>query len=118
MTKNDIRNNELFINGKCVGDLPKTVKTGEKYVVGNKTFIFCQRNNGNPLTMINGEIIEEPVKPCPKCNEMPTSEGCDACLGKLPGVVNACCGHGVEEGYIEFENGKLLFFKELRAIEK
>ena len=35
-------------------------------------------------------------RPCPRCGEMPTEEGHDACLGTLPGVVNACCGHGVE----------------------
>lgn len=27
----------------------------------------------------------------------------DPCLGELPGVANACCGHGVEEGcYVQF----------------
>ncbi len=28
---------------------------------------------------------------------MPTPEGYDACLGKLPDVVYACCGHGITE---------------------
>lgn len=27
---------------------------------------------------------------------MPTPDGHDACLGELPGVKYACCGHGVE----------------------
>ena len=36
---------------------------------------------------------------------MPTEDGHDACLGALPGVIAACCGHGVKEGYILFENG-------------
>lgn len=30
--------------------------------------------------------------------------GPDPCLGYLPGVRNACCGHGVREGYVQFEN--------------
>lgn len=47
----------------------------------------------------------EPDMPCVRCGEMPTKEGYDACLGSLPGVFAACCGHGVEEGYILFENG-------------
>ena len=34
---------------------------------------------------------------CKKCNCYPTVEGYDACLGKLNGVKNACCGHGKEE---------------------
>ncbi|KKM83850.1 hypothetical protein LCGC14_1305030 [marine sediment metagenome] len=29
----------------------------------------------------------------------------DPCLGKLPGVISACCGHGLHEGHIRFENG-------------
>ena len=41
-------------------------------------------------------------RPCTRCGEMPTEEGHDACIANLPGVRNACCGHGVEEGYIQF----------------
>lgn len=29
----------------------------------------------------------------------------DKCLGRLPGVSSACCGHGKDLGYITFENG-------------
>jgi hypothetical protein len=43
--------------------------------------------------------------PCVKCGKLPTDEGHDACLGTLPGVIDACCGHGVTEAYINFENG-------------
>ena len=43
--------------------------------------------------------------PCAKCGKLPTKEGYDACLGTLPGVIDACCGHGVKEAYIHFENG-------------
>ena len=38
-------------------------------------------------------------RPCVRCGEMPTKEGYDACLGFIPEVTSACCGHGVEEGY-------------------
>jgi hypothetical protein len=31
--------------------------------------------------------------------------GPDPCLGYLPGVQNACCGHGIQYGYVQFENG-------------
>jgi hypothetical protein len=34
----------------------------------------------------------------------------DPCLGKLPGVANACCGHGVKPGYVCFENGRAFNF--------
>lgn len=32
----------------------------------------------------------------------------DPCLGHLPGVRYACCGHGVDHGYIFFENGVIV----------
>lgn len=38
----------------------------------------------------------------------PTDEGHDFCVTNLGGVVNACCGHGVEEGYIQFDNGVIV----------
>jgi hypothetical protein len=46
--------------------------------------------------------------PCPECGSQPTPEGYDACLGKLPGVKFACCGHGREQGYIKFKNGRVI----------
>lgn len=43
---------------------------------------------------------------CIKCNLKPTPEGSDPCLGNLPGVLYACCGHGKPgRAYILFENG-------------
>lgn len=42
-------------------------------------------------------------RPCGKCGEPFTPEGHDPCLGTLPGVMNACCGHGEErEAYVQF----------------
>ena len=40
------------------------------------------------------------VRECARCGEFPTKEGHDACLGTLPGVDHACCGHGVEPLYL------------------
>jgi hypothetical protein len=34
----------------------------------------------------------------------------DPCLGKLPGVKFACCGHGAREGYMYFENEVIVRF--------
>ena len=45
-------------------------------------------------------------RPCGHCGKFNTPQGHDACLGELPGVMNACCGHGNDnESYIQFENG-------------
>jgi len=52
----------------------------------------------------NGVDVKKlPRRPCPKCGKMPTPEGYDACLGYIPGAVAACCGHGVEEAYINYD---------------
>jgi len=49
-------------------------------------------------------VLSDTLRPCVKCNELPV-DGCDPCLGKLPGVESACCGHGVKKGYVIFKNG-------------
>ena len=66
---------------------------------------------GHPIQYINNQWVytdtKEPIenneRPCVKCNCMPTPEGYDTCLGYLPNVVHACCGHGVEKGYINYK---------------
>lgn len=45
---------------------------------------------------------------CKRCGLPPTAEGHDPCLGALPGVSNACCGHGWQRGYIAFTNGVVI----------
>lgn len=43
------------------------------------------------------------TRACGYCHLQATPEGHDACLGTLPGLKNACCGHGVkEEAYVQF----------------
>lgn len=49
-----------------------------------------------------------PLKKCPKCDRLPTKKGHDPCLADLPGVKFACCGHGVEKGYITFKDGTVI----------
>ena len=50
---------------------------------------------------------------CGYCNKQNTKEGHDGCLGILPNVLNACCGHGIiEEAYIQFADNT-----ELRGVK-
>lgn len=44
------------------------------------------------------------ARPCPQCGELPTPDGYDPCLGCIPGVYSACCGHGIESGEIHWEH--------------
>lgn len=56
-----------------------------------------------PLPGWGGEI-----RRCAKSGSRHEMHESDACLGDLPGVDNACCGHGVTEGYIRFTNGTVI----------
>jgi hypothetical protein len=47
-------------------------------------------------------------RPCTKCNHFQTDKGHDYCIRNLPGVKNACCGHGIEDGYIQFNDGRCI----------
>jgi len=61
-------------------------------------------SRGWAIEFQNGWIWSDTRKPitkersCKRCKRFPTIEGYDACLGFLPGVKSACCGHGIEEG--------------------
>ena len=51
-----------------------------------------------------GQAVESTWKtrPCGYCERANTPEGHDGCLGTLPGVMNACCGHGVvRDAYVQ-----------------
>lgn len=46
---------------------------------------------------------------CGHCGLPDTKEGHDGCLGTLPDVMNACCGHGeIAEAYVQFPDGKII----------
>lgn len=48
-------------------------------------------------------------RPCGHCGAGATVEGHDGCLGTLPGVMNACCGHGqAEEAYVQYRDGNVV----------
>lgn len=77
---------------------------------------------GHPLIWVNNKWLYEDnlepipanggkIRPCIKCGKVFTlGKGeADPCLGILPGVDNACCGHGVfSEAYIRFRNGTVI----------
>jgi hypothetical protein len=44
------------------------------------------------------------TRECGFCHEHPVNEH-DACIANLPGVANACCGHGIpQDAYIQFDD--------------
>lgn len=62
--------------------------------------------------------------PCGHCGLKNTRQGYDGCLGKLPGVMNACCGHGNDnDAYIQYwkhrgQDDKIVRGKEARKLQK
>jgi len=63
--------------------------------------------------LIKKEDLEK--LPCSRCGELPTVEGYDACLGSIKGAEGACCGHGINNGYVTFRTsrGQLLHARPL-----
>ena len=61
----------------------------------------CERyaDSLTPTVDTQGESVE---RPCMQCGLVAVPDGPDPCLGMLPGVNAACCGHGVEEPYVSF----------------
>jgi hypothetical protein len=66
-------------------------------------------SQGHPIECIEGvgwvysdnkELVEGNSRMCAKCNQPPTVEGHDACLGHIKGATSVCCGHGVTEPVI------------------
>lgn len=54
-------------------------------------------------------VPDNPNRACGLCGQPPTPEGHDGCLGTLPGVRNACCGHGSSrEAYVQMDSGEIL----------
>jgi hypothetical protein len=49
--------------------------------------------------------VGEEYRPCAKCGHYPINDGEDYCFHHLGKVINACCGHGTQRGYIQFDNG-------------
>lgn len=77
------------------------------------TFPF---HRGHKIHSIDGEwyysdgekTIGNP-RDCGYCHKPDTEDGHDPCIGVLPRVMNACCGHGVnEEAYIQFNSGCII----------
>jgi len=57
-----------------------------------------------------GELVTDDDRPCAHCGRAPIEAGgvigVDGCLGVLPGVASACCGHGdASHTFVLFTDG-------------
>ena len=61
--------------------------------------------DGTNWRYADGEPFDD-SRPCLYCGRMPTAEGCDACIGHIPGAIAACCGHGdPSRSYVMWPDG-------------
>jgi hypothetical protein len=88
---------KISFNGVVV-DVDMTIST-HKY--GNKIYT----KDGHNWFYEDGTPSDDEVRPCPRCNRMPTPEGYDACAGYVEGAKSVCCGHGVSEPILMLKQG-------------
>jgi hypothetical protein len=71
--------------------------------------LYSKLENGKEIFYFykdDSKCIDPDNLPCTNCGKVPTKDGYDACLGKLSGVKNACCGHGHPSNrYVQFHYG-------------
>ena len=68
----------------------------------------------------NGDRVSETHQDrrCGYCGKESTQEGHDGCIGKLIGLMNACCGHGnPSEAYVQFLDGECIHGEDAVAIQ-
>jgi hypothetical protein len=71
---------------------------GHDIYFDGKSYRYTDNNDETVLTWHGRD--------CGHCRLPNRPDGHDACLGELVGVMNACCGHGVDEqAYVQFADG-------------
>ncbi|MCK9326310.1 MAG: hypothetical protein M0P69_12530 [Bacteroidales bacterium] len=101
----------IFHNGKWIYADTKEVVSED---IPDSWLDRCSNNgyerytdkNGNRRYEDTNELVSDiPFRPCARCGHYPNEDGDDFCIQRLGAVMNACCGHGNREGYIQFDNG-------------
>lgn len=64
---------------------------------------IVQQENESWIYVDTGQMVSQnPDRRCGHCDLPNREDGHDSCLGVLPGVMNACCGHGdVRMSYVQ-----------------
>ena len=63
---------------------------------------------GDKRWLDNDVLVEDKPRSCASCGLEPREDENDPCIVGLPGVRAACCGHGVEHGYVLFKDGRTI----------
>ena len=81
--------------------------TARAYVRGHEVY-YDEEERFWRYKETNKKVYKETVTYCVRCNK-PEIHGADFCMQGLLGsdfIVGACCGHGVEKGYILLADGR------------
>lgn len=79
-------------------------KFGHKVTIKDGDAVYA--DDGEFICELGENLYGEPsTRECPVCRRLPTEKGHDPCLKDLSFVIGACCGHGVHEGYVRFDDG-------------
>lgn len=105
----------------------KLILTTKKVRVHEETIMLkeCDMLRGSEIELIEGEWVYSDTKestrltwkerPCGHCGLHNTTEDHDGCLGVLPDVINACCGHGrTSDSYVQFNDKSII--RDIEAI--
>ena len=109
----DVTYPKLWLNTGAYAPVLRDIMEITSYVRGNE--IRFDSDSNTWVYSKTGEPIGDVDKPCVKCGAIMKHNSPDSCLGELPGVEYACCGHGNrEDSYIKFNNGVIIrgFVKE------
>ena len=79
------------------------------WLFGHPVYVDPREPQGRTLHKWRYEDTDELTKgaaprACPECGEYETEDGHDPCIANLPGVRNACCGHGNNQRYIQLDD--------------
>lgn len=75
------------------------------YILGREIFY---KNESWYYEDITEKVDYNNLRSCVRCGKVPGKNGHDSCINELPGVKYACCGHGINEGCIIFNDGRKL----------
>ena len=94
-------------------DIAEGIKKTLRYL-GLSVEVEASRDERNGEEEVKFDFVKHSDRICDRCDKEVPNEGPDPCIGNLPGVSNACCGHGdPAKAYVQFTNGIVLrgFYK-------
>lgn len=80
--------------------------------------IYYDRFNEAWRYLDDHKDIEHETRSCIKCNQYQNKDGHDYCISNLPNVSHACCGHGLDDGYVLTNDRKSKKFKQCDNMKK